>query len=295
MYAAYGRKYATTIPLPLQFADPDGDFSETVSIDLEKVTLPQYFPYRVGRVEYVVSGKELTVLVPGIALFRISSGAAITVDAETGYDDPVLGYCIVYLILPMFLAFEAVILHGSAVVSEAEGRRAAVVLIGGKGSGKSTTAAHLSAQGWRLLSDDIVPVGTNGMVLPGLALAKLLPDALESLSGLAAIRQLGYDNIGKFQVRTPETQKPARLAAVCILSADPARATVASAVLRGREKVGSIIPHVVSVEGIHTHRQLFSVLTGMVAEIPVYRLARPSVGYPSQLSDYIIRNIDIGA
>ena len=73
------------------------------------------------------------------------------------------------------------VLHGSAV--EVGGR--AVVLLGQKGAGKSTTAAALLARGHRLLTDDLVAVDFDGggwpQCAPGPVQMKLWPESAEAL------------------------------------------------------------------------------------------------------------------
>lgn len=68
------------------------------------------------------------------------------------------------------------VLHGACI--DVDGR--AVVLLGGGGTGKSTLAATFASVGYRLLSDDFVPlrVETEGIhALPSYPLIGLWPDA----------------------------------------------------------------------------------------------------------------------
>lgn len=72
------------------------------------------------------------------------------------------------------------VLHGSAV--ELNGK--AYVIIGGKGHGKSTVTAALIERGYRLLSDDVtalVVTQNRILVLPGIPIIKLWPDATQSI------------------------------------------------------------------------------------------------------------------
>lgn len=54
------------------------------------------------------------------------------------------------------------LVHGAGLVSP---RGRGLLLIAPGGSGKTTLAAALDAEGWRLLSDDVVPVGLDGRLL----------------------------------------------------------------------------------------------------------------------------------
>jgi hypothetical protein len=74
------------------------------------------------------------------------------------------------------------VLHGSAVAVHGK----AVAFIGGSGSGKSTTAAALTACGYRLLVDDVLALNLGPshvpLVPPGFPRLKLSHDAAEFLS-----------------------------------------------------------------------------------------------------------------
>ena len=74
----------------------------------------------------------------------------------------------------------ATCLHGSAVALDA----GALVLLGGKGRGKSTTALALAQRGGRLLTDDVAviePAGDEMVVRPGVHAVRLWEDAASRL------------------------------------------------------------------------------------------------------------------
>ena len=85
------------------------------------------------------------------------------------------------LVVPMALAQQGYpVIHAAAV---GDGERA-VLLCGPSGRGKSTTAAHLAANGWRVVSDDAVRlerVGTDLFVHPSYASVRLHEGALTQL------------------------------------------------------------------------------------------------------------------
>ena len=71
----------------------------------------------------------------------------------------------------------ALVLHGTAL--ERDGK--AILLMGHPAAGKSTLAWCLLQEGWRLLSSELVAVGSDGMVQPGMHQLKLWYDAAVTL------------------------------------------------------------------------------------------------------------------
>ena len=65
------------------------------------------------------------------------------------------------------------VLHGTALERDGE----AILLLGHPAAGKSTLAWCLLQEGWHLLSSELVAVGSDGMVQPGMHQLKLWHDA----------------------------------------------------------------------------------------------------------------------
>ncbi len=71
----------------------------------------------------------------------------------------------------------ALVLHGTALERDGE----AILLLGHPAAGKSTLAWCLLQEGWHLLSSELVAVGSDGMVQPGMHQLKLWHDAAMAL------------------------------------------------------------------------------------------------------------------
>ena len=71
----------------------------------------------------------------------------------------------------------ALVLHGTALVRDGE----AILLLGHPAAGKSTLAWCLLQEGWHLLSSELVAVGSDGIVQPGMHQLKLWYDAAMAL------------------------------------------------------------------------------------------------------------------
>ena len=147
-YAAYGLTVQSTIPfpeLPLQPADGAPD------VEIEEGTLGR--PWLGGRADrYVeaVAGGTLVMYRNGVQVL-IRDGRSMTVDAADE-EDAWVRQCVLGPAFALLLQQRGgVVLHGSAVrVGDL-----AVVFVGVKGEGKSTTAATLVQRGHDLLTDDV--------------------------------------------------------------------------------------------------------------------------------------------
>ncbi len=71
----------------------------------------------------------------------------------------------------------ALVLNGTALERDGE----AILLLGHPAAGKSTLAWCLIQEGWRLLSSELVAVGSDGIVQPGMHQLKLWHDAAAAL------------------------------------------------------------------------------------------------------------------
>ena len=71
----------------------------------------------------------------------------------------------------------ALVLHGTALERDGE----AILLLGHPAAGKSTLAWCLLQEGWRLLSSELVAIGSDGVVQPGMHQLKLWHDAAMAL------------------------------------------------------------------------------------------------------------------
>lgn len=103
------------------------------------------------------------------------------------------------------------VLHASAVRVDGE----AVVFLGPRGAGKSTTAAAFQVTGHTMLEDDVVGIrfddGTP-TVVPGVPQLRLLPDAAEALGVEGDPQPTSGDSRQKLHRRLDERPDPAPLA-----------------------------------------------------------------------------------
>lgn len=118
-----------------------------------------------------------------VGAFRIIGADRITYRPNPGVGPDLLTLPLLGTVMAAVLHHRGhMVLHGSAV--EIDGR--AVVFVGDKGAGKSTTAASLVASGRRILTDDVVALARapDGglMLLPGYGQVKLTQTATEAIA-----------------------------------------------------------------------------------------------------------------
>lgn len=117
------------------------------------------------------------------AIFQVCRGREICVTALPKVEDRLIQQAILGTLLGILLFQRGyLVLHASAVVINGK----AVVFVGEKGQGKSTTAAAFFTRGHAALADDVVVLdfGTNPpLVLPGVAQLRLWPDSVVASLG----------------------------------------------------------------------------------------------------------------
>ncbi|KAA0586618.1 hypothetical protein HUE56_00700 (plasmid) [Azospirillum oryzae] len=159
---------------------------------------------------------------PGVARFRVEAGRQVTVDPLLPADDPEVR-CHLYGTMLGVLCHQRGLLplHGTAVVRD--GR--ALLLTGGRNTGKSILAYALAGRGAALLADDVAVPAADGLragaaprLLPGLPTLRLSAETIASL-GIPMARALPVAD-GKHALPglVPVWREPAPLAAVVELA-----------------------------------------------------------------------------
>lgn len=188
-YRAYGIGLLSEIALPELDAVDSGNHeppdADTLIIRRAPVEGPMPPPDSLRLVEFTADRSYFAW--NGIGRIAVDRGRVISVDADHGVGDGILGLVLLGPVMATILhARGHVILHGSAV-EVASGRVA--LFLGDNGAGKSTLAAALLAAGWPILSDDVVAVDTTSetpAVLAAFPAMKLSRDAIAALSPLPA-------------------------------------------------------------------------------------------------------------
>lgn len=203
-------------------------------------------------------------------------------------------------ILGFVLRLRGVIcLHASAINVEG----LAIVFVGQKGAGKSTTAAAFARKHYPLLSDDIAALSEDQegtiLVQPGYPRMRLLPDSLKQLSGVASsfppLPQIGggrryhfdlIQNGYRFQ------HQPLSLTAIYLLDvrcSDPSAPYIEDDCVQGA--FVSLVENTFSNLSLDRDRraQEFEFLGRLVKNVPIRRVhPHKEAAYLSKLCDVIL-------
>ena len=118
---------------------------------------------------------------PGIGRFLIQDGREILVSPEPGIEADRLGMILIGPALCIILRQRGfLVLHASCV----EINNLAVAFMGASGCGKSTMGAAFYTRGYRILTDDVMPIkitANSVTAFPSYPYFKLFPEALTSL------------------------------------------------------------------------------------------------------------------
>ena len=195
-YRLYGLDIESDFDLG-QLPQAQGGRSEAVRVIQTRIPLPA-----VDRPEplvFIDSGSDQLFVWSMVGAFRIPSDTCIEVDPNPGVPDSLVALPLLGTVFAALLQRRGLtVFHASAV--DMAGR--AVVLLGHKGAGKSTTAGALVAAGHTLIADDVVALEFRDpgppLVLPAAPQLRLWDDSSSRLtsSGLTDLGRL-HDAIDK--------------------------------------------------------------------------------------------------
>ena len=186
MYQAFGLNIESEVSLPAMVT---GEEPVDVRISYGRVEKP-WLPGDDSRQMYVREYEGSVYIVWHSELgveqrILVKSGKDIIVDADLPTSEPVVKQAIQGLGLGLLLQQrEQYVLHASSIALNGE----ALVFIGYKGAGKSTTASALFANGHSLVTDDLLAVQMpehepRAYAMPGIPCFKLWPDSVVASLG----------------------------------------------------------------------------------------------------------------
>ena len=219
---------------------------------------------------------------PGTAIFAIDPRRRqifCQADGDVMPSIASVAHLLVAQVMPLVLSARRLCLHGSAV----QGKGGAVAFVGVSGRGKSTVAAALATQGWRLVADDCLVLKTareRTRVTPFQAGVRLWPDAASAVSNGA----VGASTKMRFavdQLRLEPAQSSSPLRRVYLLHPRSSGGTVHSTPVRGREAVIALLQATSQIDSDRpaVRRDVFERLTAVVKGVDIRKLT-----YPQRLS-----------
>ncbi len=180
-YKAFGICIQSDILLP-QFT---GSKSRKADVHIRTGDVTSFLPDNVEHDRAVqISENEILFFWEKIGMFLVRNGDEIIVAPDPEAEELILRLPLIGIVFAALLHQRGMlVLHASAVAIANE----AVVFVGWKGAGKSTTSAMLSARGHSVVSDDIVGIRVSNdgslWVVPGFPSFKLMPESIISIFG----------------------------------------------------------------------------------------------------------------
>jgi len=299
-YRAFGLTIASEFPLPelIVLADaPDLAGAENTvpagvpPFDIEIVEadlVARYDKLAEGVNRFIVRKGLVLFRIPHAGIFAVENGRSIKVCPDSGADAGeirllILGTCMGAALMQRGLYP----LHGSAV--EIGGK--AYAFIGESGAGKSTLASAFLNQGFRLLTDDVIPVSITSdsipVVTPSYPQQKLWQESLDHFG----VTDHRYDSIyGRHEkylipVLSSYCDQPLPLAGIFELSADGGGPRATAEPLGKLERIHTLFTHTYRnflLPGLGLTEWHFGVSSVLALKTAGYRLRRPSGGFSAE-------------
>lgn len=228
---------------------------------------------------YRLEEERFILDVPKVARYQVSSGKRIDVDPENGAAIEsvklfLLGSCMGVLlhqrsILPM---------HGSVITDGKTG----ILLTGHSGAGKSTTAHHFLAKGYRLITDDVAATrftDTEAIVAPAYGHQKLWEDVLQSSNIEYKRVNREVDGRTKYTVNREQQFLDSSVPLRLIVELIPAEVEhLKDETVTGIEKIRTLMSHMyrnVYFKELKQEATQFQMATELARRVKVIRIYRP--------------------
>ena len=181
IYQALGMHLETSLVLP-ELIRAEGSVEHESLVQLVEADHQQWpelqaSPHSTPTLQ--LAPQEWRLELEGIGWFRATSGKRLEWQRwdDSVSDRDIRTFAVTSGLGDLAIQRGALVLHGTALERDGD----AILLLGHPAAGKSTLAWCLLQEGWRLLSSEIVAVGSDGMVQPGMHQLKLWHDAVRAL------------------------------------------------------------------------------------------------------------------
>lgn len=279
-YRIYGLSIDSTVELrPLQSVEAlDCDVTiRRGEVNPEGIDNP-----RVERALVQVDTGVAWINVPGVARFLVREGNIVTVEEYAGaVADTVRLYLLGTVMGAVLHQRGYLVLHASAIQVEDK----VVLFAGASGSGKSTTAAAMHAEGYPVLSDDVVAIDREGRVV-GFPHMKLWVDSLTELNVDSAPLEQIRDQTEKFYLPIHDRVEScsSEISAIYILMSDNDRSENSYELdqLQGLDKFRVLRRHTYRrffPSGLGLNKNQLELLSILADKIDVVRLYRPTISF----------------
>ncbi len=298
LYKAFGFSIKSEYALPeLSKANIDSDIGD-ISIELGNLDDKWKSLLQHPNQYFYLEEKLCMFHVPGTAIFLIQNGNDIIVSPHEGAaEDHIRLYLLGTCMGAILMQRRILPLHGSAIAINGK----AYAIVGDSGAGKSTTASALLRQGYRLISDDVIPVSFNEqnipMVTPAYPQQKLWQESIDEFGMESSNFRPIIDRETKFAIPVDSQfcDKPLPLAGVFELMKTEDE-TLQFTSVTGLERFHLLFQH--------TYRNFFIPRAGlmdwhfqtsakMVNKVNFCRIQRPtSIFTANEITDFILTSME---
>ena len=180
-YQAFGMNLASSLHLPeLMQSSALAEASSVVElVEADHRQWPSLEPSPHSTPTLQLAPQDWRLELEGIGWFRATGGERLEWQRwdDSVSDRDIRTFAVTSGLGALAIQRGALVLHGTALERDGE----AILLLGHPAAGKSTLAWCLLQEGWHLLSSELVAVGSDGMVQPGIHQLKLWHDAAMAL------------------------------------------------------------------------------------------------------------------
>ncbi|MFC0560082.1 aldolase [Halalkalibacter alkalisediminis] len=163
IYTAFGLQIESEFPLP-ELLQSTTYSTNQIDVKIEQTILTSLWEECAGDDQYFFIKEDYVLFrIPEVGIFLIQNGNEIFVSPIGEVQEDQLRLYILGTCMGAILMQRKILpLHGSALVIDGK----AYAIVGNSGAGKSTLASAFLKRGYKLLSDDVIPVTLNEKGVP---------------------------------------------------------------------------------------------------------------------------------
>lgn len=299
IYKAFGLIIQSQIPLPELARAGD---KEGVNVTVEKADLSKTWNELVPLGKKNVIKKDLYMFkIPNVATFCVQSGKKIIVSPVEHSDEEQTRLFILGTSMGALLMQRKLLpLHGSVIAIDGK----AYAFVGESGAGKSSLAAAFLNKGYKLLSDDVIPVSLarDGIpyVIPSYPQQKLWQESMNEFGLEANHYRPIFKRENKYAVPVPTMfyNEPLPLACVFeITKMDNEHVEIHR--IEGFQRLHTLSRHTYRnslIKDFGLMEWHFATSIGILNKIDVCQLQRPAYGFTAyQLAASVLTTLNKGA
>lgn len=297
-YKAFGLHILSDISFPELMKASEDQYSAEIEIVIDRFLR---HGFNANTQSISVADGMVTLQTHDAGVFRIINGNKIIVSPYSWTDEDIIRLYILGTCMGILLLQRSIYpLHGSAVVISGK----AYGFIGESGAGKSTLATAFVERGYKLLTDDIIPVTFSSIekypiVTPSYPQQKLWQQSLDAFGMDNEELRSIHGRATKFCVPVEERYCADRMSLAGIFELNMSESSENSLeAVNKLEKLPLLFKHTFRqfmIPSMNLSDWHFGLSAKIGNQIPIYRLHRSADGFSApQLVDLILDTITVG-